>query len=357
MSQDVFKGQWSSGEKASAVPVTVVFEAGGIEFGSAQEGQLGFWNYGDLLAGAPILKRAGDVLLRNRLYPRASLFIEGEGAAASVLSRAPHTSENRLRTRIVGLSLIASAIAAVAAALLFFGGGSTSKAIGGLIPPSVASRIGQHNVEVFGTVAPACVNQPGNAALQRILARLQKASGYGQPFTLHVVKAPVPNAFALPGGHIVLLSALAKEAESPEEVAGVLAHEMGHQIEKDPEALFVRNLGMQTLIALFTGQSGDGTALKAGAFLLQLRYSRDAERLADVHALEILKKAGIAPKPTGNFFLRHVSAADKSKVASYLSTHPASKERAQLFLSQASYAVAPLLSAKEWASAKAVCGE
>jgi predicted Zn-dependent protease len=357
VSQSVFKGQWSSGEKASAIPVTVVFDAGGIEFGSAQAGQLGFWHYADLLAGAPILKRTGDVLLRNRLYPHASLFIEGKGAAALVLDRAPHTSENRLRLKIVGLSLVAAAIAIGAGALLFFGGGSTTKAIARLIPQEVASKIGRQNVEVFGTIAPSCLDRRGNAALQRILRRLQKAAGPSQTFTLHVVQSNVANAFALPGGHIVLLSALVKEAEGPEEVAGVLAHEMGHEIERDPEAMFVRNVGMQTLITLFTGSGNGGTALQAGAVLLQLRYSREAERMADAHAVDILKKAGVSPKPAGNFFLRHAAAEDGEIGVSYLSTHPDSRERAKLFRSQPSYRVAPLLSAREWAHAKTLCGK
>lgn len=356
MSENLFKGQWSSGEKASAVPVSIVFEAGGISFGGLHEGQRGFWNYGDLVAGAPILRNAGDVLLRNRQIPLASLFIQGEGAASLILSRAPHASERSHRLRIVGYSLIATAVAAVAGVLLFFGGGSASKAIAGFIPPEVASSIGLHNVEMFGPIAPACVNQPGNAALQRMLDRLQSAAGNGRPFTLHVAKASVPNAFALPGGHIVLLSSLVKQAKSPEEVAGVLAHEMGHGIEKDPEALFVRNIGMQALISLLTGQSGNGTALEAGAFLLQLRYSRAAEQTADARAVEILRKAGVAPKPTGDFFLRHASD-DDGGVLSYLSTHPASKDRAQLFQSQPPYAVRPLLTGKEWTDAKAICGD
>ncbi len=356
MSQDIFKGQWSSGEKASAVPVTAVFDERGIEFGSAQAGQLGFWHYADLLAGAPILKQAGDALLRNQMYPRESLFIEGKGAAALVLSRAPHTSENRLRLRIVGLSLAAAVIVITAAALLLFGRGSTSKAIAELIPQEIASRIGRQNVEVFGTAAPSCVNQRGNAALQRILSRLKKAAGHKRPFTLHVVKSEVANAFALPGGHIVLLSALVKEARSPEEVAGVLAHEMGHEIERDPEAAFVRNVGMQTLITLFSGSGSEGTALQAGAFLLQLRYSRDAERMADAHAIAILKKAGVSPKPAASFFLRHAATESGGGGFGYLSTHPDSKKRAKLFRSQAYYRVAPLLSAREWAHVKAICG-
>src|SRR5262249_30101346 len=90
----------------------------------------------------------------------------------------------------------------------------------------------------------------------------------------------------------------------------------------------------------------------------QLRYSRDAERSADAHAVEILRNSFVEPKPTADFFLRYTAkseAPDKSRVFGYLSTHPSSKERAQLFLSQAAYTARPVLSEKEWADAQAIC--
>src|SRR5262249_31359630 len=157
---------------------------------------------------------------------------------------------------------------------------------------------------------------------------------YGRPFKLHVVRSGIANAFALPGRHIVILSGLVKQAKTPEEVAGVLAHEMGHGLEKDPEVLFVRSTGMDALLQLLTGQSGTPT-LAAGALFLQLRYSRDAERSADAHAVIILRNSQIEPKPTADFFLRDAAKsdpADKGGMFGYLSTHPSSKERAQLFL-------------------------
>jgi Zn-dependent protease with chaperone function len=353
-----FEGQWSSGETANAVPATIVFEADGISVKGADGSPLAYWPYGDLLPGAPIGRDSADVLLRSSRAPRAALFIRGEGAGKLLISYAPRTAQSFQRFKIVSLSMIATAIVLIAGVILFFGRFSASKAIAALIPDAMADRMGSQSVEIFGPIAPACVNQPGNAALQRILDRLQGATDYGRPFKLHVIRSGIANAFALPGRHIVLLSGLVKQAKSPEEVAGVLAHEMGHGLEKDPEVLFVRRTGMEAFLELLTGQSGTQAPLAAGALFLQLRYSREAERSADTHAVEILRNSHVEPKQTADFFLRDAAKgkiADESKLLSYLSTHPSSKERAQLFLSQPAYAAEPVLTEKEWADAQAIC--
>ncbi len=353
----VFEGQWSSGKAASAEPVTVHFETDGLSVKAGEGRVLAFWTYRGLIPGGPISKRGADLLLRSVETPRAALFIRGSGAAQLLMAKAPHIAQSAQRFRVVGLSLIATLIVSAAAAILFFGNFSASKSIAGLIPQKMASRMGASSVQMFGPIAPACVGQPGNAALQRILDRLQSGGDYGPPFTLHIALSKIPNAFALSGRHIVLLSALVKQAQSPEEVAGVLAHEMGHGLERDPEALFVRSTGMQALVQLLTGQSGTQAPLAAGALLLQLRYSRAAERSADAHAVEILRNAQIGPKPTAAFFIRNGGeAAGQKNAFDYLSTHPSSKERAALFLAQPAYPVRPVLGEKEWTDARAICG-
>jgi beta-barrel assembly-enhancing protease len=360
MSPGTFQGNWSSGQTANAVPAVIGFEADGLSVEAADGGPIAFWHYGDLLPGTPIRRSSAYVLLRSSQTPRAVLFIQGEGAGALLIRHAPQTAQSYHRLRIVSRSLIATAVILIAGAALNFSGVSPSKAVAAFIPDSVADRMGTRNVQMFGRVAPACANQPGNAALQRILDRLQSGGDYGPPFKLHVVQFGIANAFALPGRHIVLLSGLVKQAKSPEEVAGVLAHEMGHGLEKDPEVLLVRSTSMDALLQLLTGQSGTQTPLAAGAFILKLRYSRDAERSADAHAVEILRNSHIEPKPTGDFFLRYAAkseAGNKSSVlGGYLSTHPSSNERAQLFLTQPAYTAQPVLNEKEWADAQAVCG-
>ncbi len=358
MPEYIFDGRFNSGEKASGVPATVTFKADGLGIKGVDGVQLAFWNYEDLQPAAPVTRGASDVLLRHSRTPRATLFVRGPGAGRLLIARAPGTAQSFQRFKIVGLSLIVTAVAVIAGMALFFGRVSASKAVAALIPTETAGRLGSQSIEIFGAVAPACTAQPGNIALQRILDRLQAGGDYGHPFILHVAKSGIPNAFAFPGRHIVLLSGLVKQARSAEEVAGVLAHEMGHGLERDPEAFFVRNLGMQVLIQFLTGQSGSQSPFAAGAFLLQLRYSRDAERAADNHAIEILKQARILPEPTADFFLRDAAKpSGEGGVLSYLSTHPSSKERAKLFQSQASYPTEPVLTTREWADAQAVCGE
>jgi beta-barrel assembly-enhancing protease len=352
-----FEGRWSSGETAGGVPATIDFESAGLSIKGTDGVQLAFWDYKDLLPAGPIAKRAADALLRHAQTPRATLFVRGAGIGKALIARAPRTAQSFQRFRVVSLSLIFTAIAAIAGLALLFGRVSASKTVAGLIPAEAANRLGLQSIEMFGPVAPACVNQPGNLALQRILDRLRASGEYGSPFKLHVAQSKIANAFALPGRHIVLLSGLVKQAKSPEEVAGVLAHEMGHGIERDPEALFVRGGGMQVLIEFLTGQSGSQTPLTAGALLLQLRYSREAEHAADSHAIEILRNAKISSQPTAGFFLRDQAKSSEGGVLSYLSTHPSSKSRAVLFKSQPPYPVEPIIGAKEWADAQAICEE
>lgn len=356
MSALSFEGRWNDGERAKSTPVIVAFEAEGLAVKDADSVQAAFWAFEDLSPAAPIRSTSADALLRNPKASRATLFVQGPGVGALLAERAPQTTTSASRFKILRRSLVFTLAVGILAGVLLFGHFSASKAVANWIPQSTADEIGARSIGMFGPIAPECENQQGNIALQRILDRLQTGGDYGRPFKLHVARASVPNAFALPGRHIVLLSTLVKQARSAEEVAGVIAHEMGHGLEKDPEALFVRSVSMQALVQLLTGESGNQTALTFGAILLQLRYSRDAERLADAHAIEILKAARIDAKPTAEFFLRNASGgADDESSMSYLSTHPSSLERAKLFTSQPDYPGESVLSEKEWADAQAIC--
>ncbi len=257
--------------------------------------------------------------------------------------------------KILGLILAGALLAIGAAALFFVSLFEAPKLMAGWIPGPLADKIGLEGVALFGAATSECNEGEGAVALRRILDRLQDASSYGRRFKLHLVKGEQENAFALPGRHIILVSGLLKGAEAPEEIAGVLAHEMGHGLEKDPEALFLRNIGMKVIVKFTTWAEDSRTAFRA--MLLQLRYSREAEVEADAHAIAILRRARISSKYAGDFLLR--SAAESPTGESTLNdfgAHLSAEARAKLFLSQPAYDVAPILSEQEWAAAKAVCG-
>ncbi len=201
-----------------------------------------------------------------------------------------------------------------------------------------------------------CADAAGLKALTRMTERLSKASPVSTPFKIRVYDWSLMNAFAVPGGQIVLTKGLIDKAESPDEVAGVLAHEMGHGIELHPETGIIRNIGLAAAVEVMMGGTGGGLA-NVGLMLAQLGYSRSAEREADRHALELLKGAGIAPKGLGNFFTRvmKMEADEPTGAFSWLRTHPPAAERAELVKRQPDYPSTPALDAQAWQDLKSIC--
>ena len=244
----------------------------------------------------------------------------------------------------------------MAGAIFFVSLFEAPKLVAGWMPGSVADEIGLQGVALFGATTPECNEGKGAAALGRILDRLQSGGRYGRPFKLHLVKGEQENAFALPGRHIVLVSGLVKLSKAPEEIAGVFAHEMGHGLEKYPEALFLRDIGVKVILKFTTW--GDDSPVAFRAMLSQLRYSRETEVKADAHAIAIMRRARIPSRSAGEFILR--SAAESPTGESTMDdfgAHLFADERAELFLTQPSYEAEPILSEEEWAKAKAVCGD
>ena len=161
----------------------------------------------------------------------------------------------------------------------------------------------------------------------RIIAEIGQKLATGSPYAFkwHVADDPAINAFAIPGGHVVVFSGLIKAADSPEEVAGVLAHEIEHVLQRHSLKAMVHNLGWRAVIAMVTG---DWTGSLLGEFATQmgiLKYGRDKESEADLKGLQLLKQARIDPNGMERFFDK-LSRQGGTQIA-LLSTHPASKER------------------------------
>lgn len=147
-------------------------------------------------------------------------------------------------------------------------------------------------------------------------------------FEMSLVSNDVVNAFALPGGRVVVFTGLLKKAESGEEVAGVLGHEISHVLERHGVERIVKQLGVVAVASiLFGDQQGlVGLAQQLGVDLLTLRFSREQETEADLVGLHLLSDARIAPDGMIRFFER-LSERDKDHVELF-STHPMSAIRA-----------------------------
>jgi Zn-dependent protease with chaperone function len=326
-----------------------------IDLGPAQRRRV--WRYGHLKTSEPIRPNAIDVLLSSSEDPGASLFVQGREFAAGLKAYAPHLSARAERLRKARPWLIFLAIVAGLAFFCYTLGWSPLRSIAGVLPESWRQRLGDVARESMTEGHKQCADAAGLAALDRLTERLSKPAAVSTPFNVRVYDWPLMNAFAVPGGQIVLTKGLIDKAAGPDEVAGVLAHEMGHGIERHPETAIIRNIGLAAAVEVMMGGTGGGLA-NVGLMLAQLGYSRNAEREADRHALELLKGAGIAPKGLGDFFARVIKmeGEDGSPGAlTWLRTHPPPAERARLVRQQPDYPSTPALDAQAWQDLRSIC--
>ena len=147
-------------------------------------------------------------------------------------------------------------------------------------------------------------------------------------FDVTVVKSDVVNAFALPGGYIVVFTGLMKKADSPEEVAGVLAHELNHVLQRHGLERIIKQLGFVAVISIVLGNPpGLGGVMKQlGIELMTLKFGRAQETEADRTGLELLYGAKINPQGMITFFQR-LAEKDEGRIE-WFSTHPMSSARA-----------------------------
>lgn len=198
------------------------------------------------------------------------------------------------------------------------------------IPVSWEIKLGQFVQKEFTDGKPVCTNPKLIRAIESIMTTLTDPfDTLPYRFQVTVVDSPVVNAMAAPGGYLIVFRGLLQDTASPEEFAGVLAHEMQHVLLRHTMHLIVRHVSMAFIIAALSGDvSGMASyALQAAHTLQTLSYSRVAENQADEQGFQLLQQAGINPAGMLSFFAKLGKEHTGSTVFRYLSTHPAIKDR------------------------------
>ncbi len=203
-----------------------------------------------------------------------------------------------------------------------------------------------------------CQAAEGVAALAHLQARLGAPGLHRVPFTLHVVDGKLVNAFALPGGHIVVFRGLLDFTQHPNELAGVLAHEMGHSDLRHPiEIIIKRGTGALAVGLLLGDVTGISSTIVLAQIMVQAAYTRDAEAAADDEAFATLARAGIAATPFADFFERlEKKEGGATGMFALLETHPASIDRAARARAADQKGGGDALNAAEWQALKKICG-
>lgn len=188
----------------------------------------------------------------------------------------------------------------------------------------------------------------------------------GYDVRVSLVDEDIPNAFALPGGRVVVFRGLVGACDSPDALAGVLAHELAHVEERHGLRHLMRTLGILAFAGGVVGGSFEGfeaaeTAVELSSGLLALRHSRRHEREADRIAVAKLVAAGRSPRGLAQFFeaMQARPGMELADRLAWLSTHPVSSERVAALEAWTAGAPTgePWLSEEAWAELRTRLGE
>lgn len=223
-------------------------------------------------------------------------------------------------------------IVAGALLLLFLLKSTLARAVANRLPASWEQQFGDAAIDSIRKQMKIVDDPKWNAQLDVVKARLLPSiTNSTYPIQIYVADAPELNAFALPGGHIVVFTGLLKAIDKPEELAGVLAHEIAHVTERHVLRRLIESVGLILVIqALFGDTSGLlAVATDSSEILLRQKFSRDFEREADELGWTYLIRAGINPRGMIDFFIKLEKETAGTEHLSLLNTHPATKERIQ----------------------------
>lgn len=201
-----------------------------------------------------------------------------------------------------------------------------------LVPPSWEHEVSETMLESAITGKNIVENHTIKSQLAKITTPLVRAvENKDFVFSFTIIEDPTLNAYALPGGAIVIHSGLIEQATDVNEVAGVLAHEISHVTRRHHIRGIVGKMGsfmlIRGIIGDITGLSGELIAI--GSTLESLKYTRDYEREADDSGWELMLKANLDPRGMISFFEKLQHEHGDMEVASFMSTHPGTAERIQ----------------------------
>jgi Zn-dependent protease with chaperone function len=340
-----------------------------VRLGSAVEiiegaDAIALWTYDDLrqLDAAP-----GALKVRASGAPDlASLTVSDPAAIDHIKARAgklrfdgdrrPHGA-----LRIVALS-IAAAISIVVVTL--YGVPKMARALADVMPLWAERKLGDAAAgqvkAIFG--GETCSSPSGDAALAKLAAVLTTQARPRGELRMQVLRTRVPNAIALPGGQIYLFDGLLQRAEHVDEIAGVLGHEIGHQVNRDGLRGMIEAGGTAFLLGLLFGDvTGSSALILIVRQVIDSAHSREAETAADNYGRQLMHALGRPSAPMAKILMR-LDPFAKGEKGHIFASHPATPERLRLLEAADANPPRPLdgpqlLTEGEWRALKAICAK
>ncbi len=363
-------GSFLDGETAEARDVIVKFGAESLVFMAMDETPLAHWPLATLRRLPEAPNHPGELRLIPDHGGVERLVLTDRDMIAAIEEVCPDLHRPRKTSSRNKRRMIFWSVGAVASVLLivFVLSPIIAARLAVAIPPESEMKLGDTVSEQIldllsffgGDEVAICETPEGNRALDSMTKRL--GADAHVPIRISVVNHGMVNALAAPGGRILVMRGLIDEASSPEEVAGVLAHEIGHVAQRDPTREALRSAGTAGILSMVLGDITGGSLIALVAeSVLNASYSREAEATADEIALDMLARAGLPSTPFAEFFDRlGDEIGDPDGVLSHIASHPgfagrASAARAADTMDGGEFT--PVLSDQEWVALQEICGD
>jgi predicted Zn-dependent protease len=212
--------------------------------------------------------------------------------------------------------------------------------LGKFVSPEQEKQLGEQAFAQLKRQVPVSRNTALQSRLRGVGERIVPASGATIPvnqWEFVVFKSNEINAFALPGGKVGVNTGIFKVARNQDQLATVIAHEIGHVVSRHHEERLTRQAGTQGVLELVGallgsryGQGAADAAVQGGSVLAQTGFllpgSRAQESEADVVGQQLMAKAGFDPRQAVNLW-QNMIAAGGSRSPAWLSTHPDPQSR------------------------------
>ncbi len=301
---------------------------------------------------------SGDVKLEvERASLKATITIQSLDAWRTI--QADKFDKNRKPLLSVSSWIIVALIGAVAVVIIFFtvGADSLSGVIARLIPVETEAEFGKAFFQQTISQAPLNKDSATVAVLKKCATIIETFSeGRTYKFHIVIVEDSIKNAFALPGGYIVVYRGILEIMNNQDEFFGLLGHESAHVYLQHGFKRIIRSSLVALTFAMLFGDAGGLTAilLDNSRALLNLAYDRSEETAADTFAFNALARAGVSTIGIVSLFEKLDRAHSGAKLPAFLSTHPETKERIQeLKKKSPKQSSKEFLSEEEWRILKA----
>ena len=332
--QLVWQGYYLDGKSAARRAATIELQASNLHI-TLDGGAVLQWPYDEIVqtqgayAGEQVrLERGGEfgevLLIADKEFLTALHWLAPNRAAKF---HNPKDRPARWRATIV-----AGAVSVAALIVIYlYGLPALATAVTPWVPVSWEEQLGAAVVEHVARPASQCNDPARRQVIDDLLAKLI-ASVPDNPYKFRVliVNDPTINALAAPGGYIVIFRGLLEATRTPEELAGILAHELQHVLKRHSTKLLLQHVSTGLLMAAFLGDvSGVASfGLDAAQTLVLLRYSRGYEIEADEEGLKMLNAAAIDTRGIISFFkTMKQKESDSPAILKYLASHPDTGDR------------------------------